>query len=100
MTGEAHAGSDADYQRGPGAPASRLIRVVLHREWAPPRGRGLLAADPRIRTLRKVLVTYPDVRHVQPDRIALATSGDDRVIDTVVRFLQRQHWLVKSVIVE
>lgn len=78
----------------------RVIRVVLRGEWAPPRGRGLLAADSRIRTLRKVLVTYPDVRHVQPDRIALSTAGDDRVVDTVVRFLQRQHWLVKSVIVE
>ena len=53
-----------------------------------------------MRTLRKVLVTYPEVRHILPDRISLEPGTDARVLDTVVGFLQRQHWLVKSVAVE
>jgi hypothetical protein len=53
-----------------------------------------------VRTLRKVIVTYPEVRHIAPDRVSFAPGADDRVIDTVAHFLQRQHWLVASVIVE
>ena len=53
-----------------------------------------------MRTLCRVLVTYPDVRHVVPDRISLEGDADPRTIETVVRFLERQHWLVKAVEVE
>ena len=65
-----------------------------------PDPRGLLAADPRVRTLTRVLVTYPDVRHIVPDRISLDASTDPKTIETVVRFLERQQWLVKAVDVE
>ena len=78
----------------------RAIRVQCRREFALPDGQGLLTADPRARTLRKVLVSYPEVRHIRPDRISLDASVDARTIDTVVRFLERQHWLVASVVVE
>jgi hypothetical protein len=47
-----------------------------------------------------VLVSYPDVRHILPDRISLEAGADSRTLDTVARFLERQHWLVKSVAVE
>lgn len=80
-----------------GAAAPRGIRILFRGEWA---GRGLLAADPRVRTLRKVLVTYPDVRHILPDRISLEPTADSRTLESVARFLERQHWLVKSVVVE
>jgi hypothetical protein len=53
-----------------------------------------------VRTLCRVLVTYREVRHIRPDRISLDAAADRRVIDTVVRFLERQQWLVKSVAVE
>jgi hypothetical protein len=82
----------------PGTP--RGIQIHFREEWAGPRGKGLLAPDPRVKTLRKVLVTYPEVRHILPDRISLEPGTDARVLDTVVGFLQRQHWLVKSVAVE
>src|SRR5439155_915048 len=65
-----------------------------------PGGRRLLGPDPRLRTLRKVLVSYPAVRHILPDRISLEASADGRTLDAVARFLERQHWLVKSVVVE
>ena len=78
----------------------RAIRVQCRREFALPDGQGLLTADPRARTLRKVLVSYPEVRHIRPDRISLDASVDARTIDTVVRFLERQHWLVAAVAVE
>ena len=66
-------------------------------EWS---GQGLLSSDPRIRTLRKVLVTYPDVRHILPDRISLEETVEPAVVDTLRHFLERQHWLVKTVVVE
>ena len=53
-----------------------------------------------MRTLRRVLVTYPAVRYVLPDRISLEAGADPRTIDSVVTILQRQHWLVKSVAAE
>ena len=71
--------------------------MLVRGEWS---GQGLLSSDPRIRTLRKVLVTYPDVRHILPDRISLEATADPTVVETLRHFLERQHWLVKSVIVE
>jgi hypothetical protein len=82
------------------APAPRTIRVVFREPWNSPTARGLLDADPRVRTLRKVIVTYPDVRHILPDRISLEPGTDPRTIETVTRFLQRQQWLVTSVVAE
>jgi hypothetical protein len=80
--------------------AARAIRVLFQKEWTAAERRGLLAPDPRVRTLCRVLVTYPEVRHIAPDRISLDATADARTLDTVSRFLERQHWLVKSVVVE
>lgn len=80
---------------GPGRPP-RVIRVHFRDEWAAP-GAGLFAPDPRVRTLRRVLVSYPDVRHILPDRISLDPGVEDKVVDTVIQFLQRQQWLVRAV---
>jgi hypothetical protein len=77
-----------------------VIRVLLRAEWSGPDGLGLLASDPRVRTLRKVLVTYPDVRHILPDRISLDGAVDPAVVETIKHFLERQQWLVKAVTVE
>ena len=85
---------------GAGIPAPRAVRVVLQPGWAPGEGLGLLASDPRVRTLRKVLVTYPAVRYVLPDRISLEPTTDVRTLDSLITFLQRQQWLVKSVAAE
>src|SRR5207249_11869073 len=57
----------ARWARGPmtaSAGAPRAIRLVFRGEWNAPGGRGLLGPDPRLRTLRKVLVSYPAVRHI------------------------------------
>jgi hypothetical protein len=78
----------------------RRIRVIFSDEWAGSESQGLLAGDTRLRTLRRVLVTYPDVRHILPDQISLEATVDDRVLDAVAHFLGRQQWLVKSVVLE
>jgi hypothetical protein len=72
----------------------------LRSEWSEPDGKGLLSSDARVRTLRKVLVTYPDVRHIMPDRISLEPAVDPAVVDTLRHFLERQQWLIKAVVVE
>ena len=79
---------------------TRTIRVRFQKDWLARERRGLLATDPRVRTLCKVLVTYPDVRHIVTDRISLHGNADPRTVDTVARFLERQHWLVESLLVE
>ena len=84
----------------PEPPAPRTIRVVFREPWNRPDGRGFLDRDPRVRTLRRVIVSYPDVRHILPDRISLESSTDSRTIDTVSRFLQRQQWLISAVVTE
>ncbi|MGH7348665.1 MAG: hypothetical protein ACREI6_01515, partial [Candidatus Rokuibacteriota bacterium] len=85
-------------------PASgRTLRVGLQAEWEPhsaePGHHGLLSWDPRVRTLLRVLISYPEVRHVLPDRISLDPAADPRTLETMARFLERQAWLVRRVAV-
>jgi hypothetical protein len=53
-----------------------------------------------VRTLRKVLVTYPDVRHILPDRVSFEEATEPAVVETLKHFLERQHWLLKAVVIE
>jgi hypothetical protein len=82
---------------------ARTLRIGLQSEWDPhtaDRGhQGLLAWDPRVRTLLRVLVSYPEVRYVLPDRISLEPAADPRTLETMARFLERQGWLVRRVAV-
>jgi hypothetical protein len=74
--------------------------VLLRPEWAAPERQGLLSSEQRARTLRKVLVTYPDVRHILPDRVSLETTTAPAVVETLKHFLERQQWLLSGVVVE
>jgi hypothetical protein len=56
-----------------------------------------MAPDPRARTLLRVLVSYPEVRYVLPDRVGLTAGADARLIETLMRFLGRQEWLITRV---
>jgi hypothetical protein len=79
----------------------RSLRVMFQPEWDPatdgPTHRGLFSVDPRVRTLLKVLVSYPEVRYVLPDRISLDASASMPLLEAVGRFLDRQSWLVRRV---
>ena len=69
--------------------------------WDPARDakgpRGLFRPDPRVRTLLKVLVSYPEVRFVLPDRISLDSATSGTLLEVIARFLDRQAWLVERV---
>jgi hypothetical protein len=84
-----------------GVSAGRNLQLALQPAWeAPGEGRtpaGLLSPDPRVRTLLRVLLSYPDARFVLPDRVNLAAGVDPRLVDTLTRFLERQRWLVRGV---
>lgn len=56
-----------------------------------------MAPDPRARTLLRVLVSYPEVRYVLPDRVGLEVAADVRLVETLMRFIGRQGWLVTAV---
>ena len=58
---------------------------------------GLLAPDERMRTLLGILLSYPDVRYVLPDRVSLDAATEPHVLETLRLFLQRQRWLVRAV---
>lgn len=77
--------------------APRAIWVVFQPGWGAPEGKGLLGGDARLRTIRKVLVSYPEVRHIRPDRISLDAQAEPRLLESVARFVARQQWLVTSV---
>jgi len=77
--------------------APRAIRLVFQEAWGAPEHRGLLDRDPRVRTLCRVLVSYPEVRHIVPDQVSLDSEADPETLKTVARFLIRQRWLVRSV---
>ncbi len=81
----------------------RTLRVGLQSDWDPHAAdaahQGLLGWDPRVRTLLRVLVSYPEVRYILPDRISLDPGADPRTLETIARFLERQSWLVRRVAV-
>ncbi len=87
----------------PGASLGRTLRVGFQSDWDPysagPGHQGLLAWDHRVRTLLRVLVSYPEVRYILPDRISLEATADPRTLETMARFLERQSWLVRRVAV-
>jgi len=87
----------------PTAVLGRTLRVGLQADWDPqtagPGHQGLLAWDQRVRTLLRVLVSYPEVRYILPDRISLDAAADPRTLETMARFLERQSWLVRRVAV-
>lgn len=75
---------------------ARAIRVTLQEAWRWPH-RGLLDVDPRVRTLCRVLVSYPEVRHILPDLVSVDAAASTEVLETMSRFLGRQRWLVRDV---
>jgi hypothetical protein len=81
-----------------GAPA---ITVTFEPEWDPeaehPGRSGFFAPDPRVRTLLRVLLSYPEVRYVVQDRINLDARTGAALLDTLAHFLERQRWLVRRV---
>ena len=83
------------------AAAVRSLRVVFQPDWDPEAGspghRGLFASDPRVRTLLRVLMSYPEVRYALPDRVSLDGGANPALLEAVARFLDRQSWLVKRV---
>ncbi|HTY76495.1 MAG TPA: hypothetical protein VMI34_01650 [Candidatus Bathyarchaeia archaeon] len=85
------------------AAAAPFLRAAFQPAWDPgpgdPGRRGFLSPDPRIRTLLRVLVSYPEVRFVLPDRVGLEPTADAKLVDTLLRFLGRQTWLVTDVAV-
>ena len=85
----------------PEADSGRSLRATFRPAWDPGAGdpgrRGFLAPDSRARTLLRVLVSYPEVRYIVPDRVGLEAGADARLIETLLRFLGRQNWLVTSV---
>lgn len=80
---------------------ARSLRVTFQPDWdvaAPGSARrGLFAIDPRVRTLLRVLLSYPEVQYIVPDRISLDAAASPALLETIARFLDRQTWLVKRV---
>ena len=85
----------------PSAVPGRYLKASFLPAWDPGAGdagrRGFMARDPRARTLLRVLVSYPQVRYVLPDRVGLEAGADARLIETLMRFLGRQDWLLTRV---
>ena len=82
-------------------PAPRDLRPIFRPDWDPATGepghRGLLATDPRMRTLLRVLVSYDEVRFVVPERVSLDGNSDPRRLEVLARFIERQSWLCTGV---
>jgi len=78
----------------------RSIRVTFQEEWPGAARRGLLDVDPRVRTLCRVLVSYPEVRHILPDRVSVDPVASEATLESMSRFLSRQRWLVRAVEIE
>jgi hypothetical protein len=79
---------------------ARAIRVTFQDNWKQPEHRGLLDVDPRVRTLCRVLVSYPEVRYILPDRVSVDSGAPAETLETMSRFLGRQRWLVWTVEIE
>jgi hypothetical protein len=82
------------------SPPARAIRVTFQDDWRLSHHRGLLDLDPRVRTLCRVLVSYPEVRHILPDRVSVDALASVETLESMARFLGRQQWMVRAVEVE
>ena len=82
------------------SPGARAILVTFQDDWRGPEHRGLLDLDPRVRTLCRVLVSYPEVRHILPDRVSVDAVASAETLESMSRFLGRQRWLVRAVQIE
>jgi hypothetical protein len=82
------------------SPPARAIRVTFQDDWRLSHHRGLLDLDPRVRTLCRVLVSYPEVRHILPDRVSVDALTPVETLESMARFLGRQQWMVRAVDVE
>jgi hypothetical protein len=82
------------------SPSARAIRVTFQDDWRLSHHRGLLDLDPRVRTLCRVLVSYPEVRHILPDRVSVDALTPVETLESMARFLGRQQWMVRAVDVE
>ncbi len=79
---------------------ARSLRITFCPEWEPEgAGRGFFGADPRVRTLLRVLLSYPEVRYIAPDRISLDARAGAALLETIAHFLDRQSWLVRHVVI-
>lgn len=76
---------------------AREIRVTFHADRESPNGDGLHGGDARVRALLKILVAYPGVRHILPDRISLDATAEPGLLERIARLLAGQAWLVRSV---
>ena len=80
---------------------AQSLQIVFQSDWDPAGDgaahRGLFAADPRVRTLLRVLVSYREVRYVLPNRISLDATASITLLESIGRFLGRQSWLVRRV---
>jgi len=81
--------------------AARSLTIVFQPGWEPNGAvaarRGLFAVNPKVKTLLKVLVSYPEVRYVLPDRVSLDAEASTTLVEAIARFLDRQSWLVRRV---
>ncbi len=75
----------------------RAIRVVFQERWTPPRSRGFLDLDPKVRTLLKIILSYPEVRHVLPSEVSFDPGIEPSVLQSLGGFIRRQAWLVRRV---
>ncbi len=86
------------------ATEARTLWVAFDPAWAPDEssaGRGgFFTADPRVRTLLRVLLSYPEVRYILPDRISLDVAAGSGLLETIAHFLERQRWLVRRVSID
>jgi len=79
--------------------APGLVASFRH-EWQPGgAGGGFFAADPRVRTLLRVVLSYPEVRYVVPDRICFDAGVSPTLLETIAHFLDRQSWLITHVVI-
>ena len=83
---------------------AQSLRIVFQPDWDPDgpgaTHRGLFTADPRVRTLLRLLVSYREVRYVLPNRISLDATASITLLESIGRFLGRQSWLVRRVAIQ
>src|SRR5262249_31113922 len=83
---------------------TRSLRLAFETEAEPDASgsgrRGLFAAGSHARTVLGGLLSYPEVRYIVPDRISLDVAAGPVLLETIARFLERQRWLVRRVVIE
>lgn len=77
----------------------REIKIQFNTDWENKHKKGLLVNDQKTKTVIKVIISYPEIRHIVPSAIRFDSNVSEKTIETIANFLERQKWMIEKALI-